>query len=467
MKMCELFSFLDPSFSQEVLDLTADTRNIKKGSLFFLLPRAEARFTEYFEKSHEALAFVHSCIDHKDKGFFVEGVESLYFDSLKLFYKESVDNLKVYGITGTNGKTTTAFMLQSLLEMYGVPTGLYGTVKNGFRDNNLETGLTSPTAEDFYRFNHENFKKGMKAVVCEVSSHALDQKRQSVDFLDGAAFTSFSQDHLDYHKTMEGYLQAKVKITTEALKDNGFFILSEGSSELTSWPLKSISIGDKYKVKILERTSKGTSIAFSKGGASVSGVIPLFGDYNVSNFVVALGILCEHFGEDFFPDERVFKDFVQIPGRMERIDLNESSAAFIDYSHTPDSLEKALETLKQFSKGQKIVSVFGCGGDRDTGKRPLMGAVSEKLADVSIVTNDNPRTEEPSMIAKDILKGFSEEVVVELDRSVAIEKALNISKSAPCYILIAGKGHETTQETNGVKKYFSDREEVLRFIENN
>ncbi len=465
--MCELFSFLDPSFNQEVLDLTADTRNIKEGSVFFLLPRAESKFREYFEKSEEALAFVHSCSDHKDKGLFVENVESLYFSSLKLFYKESVESLKVYGITGTNGKTTTAFMLQSLLEMYDVPTGLYGTVKNGFKDNNLETGLTSPTAEDFYRFNHENFNKGMKAVVCEVSSHALDQKRQSVEFLDGAAFTSFSQDHLDYHKTMEEYLQAKVKITTEALKEYGFIILSEGSSELTSWPSKSINIGDKYKVKILERTSKGTNISFSKGSDVVSGVIPLFGDYNVSNFSVALGMLCEHFGESFFPDERAFKDFVQIPGRMERIDLNEESAVFVDYSHTPDSLEKALETLKQFSKGQKIVSIFGCGGDRDKGKRPLMGSVSEKLADFSIVTNDNPRTESPTLIVEDILKGFKEEVVVELDRGTAIEKALKMSINEPCYVLIAGKGHEKTQEIKGVKKYFSDREEVLRFIKNN
>lgn len=458
-------SVLDLLTLKDVKDLTADTRKVKKGSLFFLMPKAEKKFITYFENSKDALAFVHSCIEHKKKGVYVSNVEDIYFESLKFFYKESVEDLKIYGFTGTNGKTTTAFMLQTMLESYGVPTGLYGTVKNAFKDNLLETGLTSPVAEDFYRFNHTNYKKGMRAVVCEVSSHALDQKRLGMGFLDCAGFTSFSQDHLDYHKTMKDYLHAKMKINTEALKEKGAFVISKEVKALCDWPQDAVLIGEDFKFKILERTSLGTKLEFSYGGKTLSGVLPLFGDYNASNFVMALVMLCKHFGEAFFPDERVFEEFKQIPGRMERIDLGGGSAAFIDYSHTPDSLEKALETLNDFAQEeQQVICVFGCGGDRDKGKRALMGAVSEKLADQSFITSDNPRSEDPFDIIKDIQKGFrSNEYTVEENRAVAILKALKVSKNKPSFILVAGKGHETTQEVKGVKKHFSDLEEVLKF----
>ncbi len=465
--MCELFSFLEPSFDEEVLDLTADTRRVKKGSVFFLLPRANTKFIEYFEKSRRGLAFIHSCQGYKDKGIFVDDVEDLYSSSLKVFYKKSVEKLKVYGVTGTNGKTTTVVMLQGLLELYGVPTGLYGTIQNRFRDNILQTNLTSPVAEDFYRFNNENFKKGMKAVVCEISSHALDQKRLSTQFLHGAAFLNFSQDHLDYHKTMKQYLDAKLKITTDALKKNSFFILSNEVKKLKVWPQSFIKLGEKYDFKILKRSTNGTKFVFFKGRNKLEGEIPLFGDYNVSNFSIALAMLCEHFGETFFPDKRVFKDFIQIPGRMERLDISTDSSVFIDYSHTPDALKKALETLNLFAKDKKIISVFGCGGGRDRAKRPLMGSISKHLADVSIITTDNPREEDPEAIVNDILEGIKGEVFIHLERGLAIQKALELGIKEPCYILIAGKGHEKTQEIKGVKKHFSDSGEVLKFIKNN
>ncbi len=477
MKMCELFSFLgaekllDPAVDSglEVLDLTADTRKIKKGSVFFLLPRAEHKFADYFAQSHGALTFVHSKKEERSKGFFVENVEEVYFAALKIFYKESVEGLKIYGLTGTNGKTTTAFMLQSLLTSYGVSTGIYGTIKNSFKENSLETGLTSAVAEDFYRFNHENYKKGMRAVVCEVSSHALDQKRLSTEFLDGAGFTSFSQDHLDYHGTMEKYLEAKLKITTEALKTNkSFFVVSKEMKKLQTWPSNTLYLGGFYNFKIIKRSDEGLKISFSKNEKYIEGWLPLFGDYNASNFSMALTMLCEHFkkevGEEFFPDKRIFENFVQIPGRMEQIPLGENSSVFIDFSHTPDSLEKALETLTSFLGERKLITVFGCGGDRDKAKRPLMGALAEKFSDEVVVTNDNPRTEIPKEIARDILRGTAKGVQVELDRGRAIERALEVSLREPCFVLIAGKGHEQSQETLGVKKHFSDQEEVLRFI---
>jgi len=240
--------------------------------------------------------------------------------------------------------------------------------------------------------------------------------------------------------------------------------LSKEVKALHEWPENSICVGDKYRLEILERNTLGAQINFTCGERSLKGCLPLFGDYNASNFAMALTMLCEHFGGSFFPDERVFKNFIQIPGRMERVDLGNGSSVFIDYSHTPDSLEKALETLKHFSSGQHVLSVFGCGGDRDKGKRSVMGGVSEKLADYSIITNDNPRTEDPLSIIKEIEKGFEKpNYIAEPDRAQAILRALEMSKTQPSFILIAGKGHETTQEIDGVKKHFSDLEEVLKF----
>ncbi len=451
--------------SGAVEDITSDTRKIKKGSLFFLLPRAEKKIEEYFDQSKKAVAFVHSVSDYKDWGCFVKDVESVFVSSLKEFYKESYQNLKIYGITGTNGKTTTAYMLKHLLESYGVETGLYGTVQNSFKENILDTGLTSPTAEDFYRFNHQNYQKGMRAVVCEVSSHALDQKRLGVGFLDGAGFTSFSQDHLDYHGDMKSYLEAKLKIKTESLKSSGVLVLSKSVDPLVQNKSHTVSLGDDFDFKITDRTDQGSWIEFRKKDQMVSGLLPLYGDFNVENFSLALTLLCKHFGGDFFPDKRVFRDFFQIPGRMEKIDLKNGSLAFIDYSHTPDSLEKALETLQTFSNCQKIISVFGCGGDRDKSKRPLMGKVSDQLADCTIITSDNPRSENPLSIIEDIKKGVHGAHFIEPDRAKAIYKARELSESEASVVLIAGKGHESTQETMGVKKHFSDKDEVLRFID--
>ena len=218
----------------EILDITADSRKIQKGSLFFILPRAEKSFDEYFEEAQAktVILIVHGFKDKKDRGLFVEDIESFYTQALKTFYHESVSQLKIYGLTGTNGKTTTSTMLKNMLELYDVPTGLFGTVGNFFKEHHLKTDLTSPMAEDFYRFNHQNFKRGMRAAVCEVSSHALDQKRLGLDFLSGAGFVSFSQDHLDYHKSMDHYFEAKSKILSEALNKDGFFVYPKTLKEV-------------------------------------------------------------------------------------------------------------------------------------------------------------------------------------------------------------------------------------------
>ena len=462
----------------KVLDITADTRKVKAGSLFFLLPRAEKHFDRLFKEAtdKEAALVVHGLKAHEDEGYYVENIEAFYTKSLQKFYHESYSNLKIYGLTGTNGKTSVATMIKDLLELYGEPTGLFGTVGNFFKDNLLKTDLTSPMAEDFYRFNHENFKKGMKTVVCEVSSHALDQKRLGLDFLTGSGFTSFSQDHLDYHGDMKTYLEAKGKIFSEALHANGFFIYPKSLKEFSSLkPLRNQKVlclgGETYSYKILKTDFDGISMSFTKGDKSITGVLPLFGAYNAENFAMALVFLCEHFGGGFFPDQNVFEDFKQISGRMERFVLGGDSHAVVDFSHTPDSLEKALKTLRDLKPDHQLIVVFGCGGDRDKNKRPEMGKIASSLADKIIVTNDNPRAENPEDIAQGVLKGveksLSTKVSVELDRTVAVQSALSLAAQTPSLVLIAGKGHEQTQEVEGKKLFFSDQNEVLEWLKEN
>lgn len=478
MLLKDLITGLSFESKSRVLDITADTRKVKEGSLFFLLPRAEKHFDKLFKEAElkDAVLTVHGSIKHKNKGFYVEDIESFYTKTLQKFYHESYSNLNIYGLTGTNGKTSVATMFKDLLELYDESVGLFGTAGNFFKDSILKTDLTSPTAEDFYRFNHENFKKGMRSVVCEVSSHALDQKRLGLSFLTGSGFTSFSQDHLDYHKTMEAYLEAKGKIFSEALHTDGFFIYPKSLKEFSALsPLASQKViclgGEKYVYKILNADFDGIQMSFSKGESVVRGTLPLFGDYNAENFALALTFLCEHFGEGFFPDERVFERFKQISGRMERFHLGGDSHAVVDFSHTPDSLKKALETLKELKPNHKLFCVFGCGGNRDKEKRPEMGKIASLLADKVVVTNDNPRSEAPKAIAQEILNGVSESlnsiVTVNLDRSDAIKNCLSEALVSSSLILIAGKGHEQTQEISGEKSFFSDQNEVLEWLKEN
>jgi UDP-N-acetylmuramoyl-L-alanyl-D-glutamate--2,6-diaminopimelate ligase len=467
------------------LDITADSRKVKPGSLLFILPRAEKQFEKIYKEATDKKAslIVHGLESQKSRGHYVKNIQVTYTKTLQTFYKESFENLKVYGLTGTNGKTSVATMLKNLLDTYHIPTGLYGTVGNFFRNNVLDTGLTSSMADDFYRFNHSNYEQGMKAVVCEVSSHALDQKRLSVNFLSGAGFTSFSQDHLDYHKTMDAYLEAKGKIFSEALIKDGFFVYPKSLKEFQVLkPLEDQKIiclgGDDYTYKIHKADFSGVEMEFSKNGKSLKGLLPLYGDYNAENFAMALVFLCEHFRtqgiNDFFPDQKVFDQFKQISGRMERFTVcrhegGEESFAVVDFSHTPDSLEKALKTLRELLPNHELSVVFGCGGDRDSAKRPLMGKIASRLADKVVVTNDNPRTEEPEMIADQIVEGLekAKHFKVELDRASAIRNALNEASAKPAVVLIAGKGHEQTQEINGEKHFFSDQKEIKKWIVEN
>jgi UDP-N-acetylmuramoyl-L-alanyl-D-glutamate--2,6-diaminopimelate ligase len=457
------------NFKQEISLITQDSRKVQKGSLFFALRGSDELKIRNLQEAQkkEARLVIHD-VSGFESGLFLESIHEVFSDSLKLFYNESFKNLKVYGVTGTNGKTTYSYMLKGMLEAYNVPTGIFGTIENSFRGNKLDTGLTSPNAEDLYAFSAENYHNhGMRALVCEVSSHALDQKRMGLSFLDGAAFTSFSQDHLDYHKDMKSYLKAKLKIKTEASKEAAYFCsVSKLKEELIGLDVDLLNDGD-FNVTT-KKESFGQRLEFKSLSKkqSLSGFLPMLGEYNAENFALALMTLCRHFGHEFFPDDRVFRLFASPPGRMEPVFYKDKPIAFIDYSHTPDSLEKALKTLK--SLNQRVYVVFGCGGNRDKDKRAKMGKVSSSFADYSFLTSDNPRDEDPKEIINAIVsgvKGSSFEVVEK--REEAISKSLDKAVKDKAVVLIAGKGHERTQEIAGVKKFFSDKEEVKKWVEEN
>ncbi len=462
-------------FSTKITSITQDSRRVLKGSLFFSLRgTTKARILNLNKAlSLGAMTVVHDIVTFK-KGFYVKDIHKVFSESLHLFYRESFENLKVYGVTGTNGKTTYAYMLKSLLEGYEISTGIFGTVENSFKEHVLDTGLTSPIAEDFYSFNHKNYTDhGMKALVCEVSSHALDQKRMGLKFLDGAAFTSFSQDHLDYHQTMDMYLKAKIKIFSEAAKDKSFFCMSSNVHKDVTYSdtLDDVEVLNSGDFKIsYKQNSYGFDVEFRRSFNNkaqtkvLKGHLPILGDYNISNFGLALMTLCHHFGDEFFPDSRIFKSFNTPPGRMEPVIFNKEPMAYIDYSHTPDSLEKALKTLKDLKT--KVFVVFGCGGNRDSDKRAKMGAVAEAYADLSFITSDNPRDEDAESIIDDILIGYKKTAyVVEQDRKKAIFKALEEAYIADAIVLIAGKGHEKTQEIKGEMFMLSDKQEALKWVE--
>ena len=450
--------------NSKILGLTEDSRRVKPGYVFFARRGKPSDKINYIKKAKEqgALLVVHD-LENLKSDFYVEDIDQTFSTCLKSFYKKSFDHLKVFGATGTNGKTTYSYMLKNMLEAYDVPTGIFGTVENSFKNEKLITELTSPLAEDFYSFSHKNYlENGMRALVCEVSSHALDQKRMGLEFLDSACFTSFSQDHLDYHKNMDDYLHAKRKIKTEALKPSGYFCAPVAlKNKLEGLDAKFLG-GDKFKFTVTD-SQFGIEVNFSSNENNIAGHLPILGSYNGENFCLALMTLCHFFGEDFFPDKRVFETFKSPPGRMEPVFYNKEPLCYIDFSHTPDSLEKALLVLKSLDK--KVFTVFGCGGDRDKEKRKLMGEVSERLSDKVYLTSDNPRSEDPLLIIEDIERGFSTKAyTVEPDRRKAIELAITNAIDEEAVVLIAGKGHEKTQEIKGVKTPFSDKETALRYL---
>jgi UDP-N-acetylmuramoyl-L-alanyl-D-glutamate--2,6-diaminopimelate ligase len=379
---------------------------------------------------------------------------------LNRFYDSPAEKLFLVGITGTNGKTTTSYLVRHLLQN----CGLVGTIEWIVGGTILPSTHTTPDLVTLTKLFSDMLTQGCKSAVMEVSSHALDQERVRALPFDVAVFTNLTQDHLDYHQTMENYAAAKAKLFTMLSKEGTAVYNLDcpwHPQVIQNCPAKKISygfgLGADLRASNLEMTAQAMRFVVHYQNKQIECSSPLIGRFNVYNLLAAIGVGLSYRLSLEAIVQRL-SSFQNVRGRLERVPNGRDLNIFVDYSHTDDSLKNALETLRECCKG-KLITVFGCGGDRDRTKRPKMGAVAARLSDFSIVTSDNPRSEEPEAIIRDILPGFKEcrNFMVEADRKAAIQRAIDMATPEDI-VLIAGKGHENYQIFSHQTIHFDDRE---------
>lgn len=386
------------------------------------------------------------------------------------FYDYPSQKLKMVGVTGTNGKTTTTHLIEFLLHQVDLPTALLGTLYSRWPGFSQTATHTTPFAVELQGQLAQAVTAGSKFGVMEASSHALVQGRVKECNFEVAVFTNLTQDHLDYHKDMEDYFQAKALLfSPEYLRSKAIINLDDpygqkliaqvGGDKVWSYSVSNPE-ADLYTSNLTYQPNGVKGILHTPGG-EVAFSSPLVGQFNLANFLAAVGTLL-HLGLDLDKIVAVLPNFPGVPGRMERVQIqpDQDISVIVDYAHTPDSLENLIKAARPFISG-KAICVFGCGGDRDRTKRPLMGKIAAELADVAVVTSDNPRTEDPDRILKDVLEGIptQKEPMVIGDRATAIKQAIAKAKPGDG-VLIAGKGHEDYQILGTEKIHFDDREEA-------
>lgn len=459
----------------EITGLCADSKMVAPGNLFIAkkgLTHDGAKFIP------EAIAAGASAIltDLYDP-FFPGVVQIIHSDVAaieaaiaKEYYNHPSNRLFLVGITGTNGKTTTAYLVRHLFEKLGERTALIGTIEWIIGQHVYPSGKkTTPDVLQNYKLFHEMVSVGCQGCVMEVSSHALEQGRvQSIEF-DAAVFTNLTQDHLDYHKTMEEYGKAKAKLFS-SLKKDGEKPYPKVAVVNVDSPYAGQMIAD-CEVDILtygiEKPAdlKAASIELNASGVTFDVIYrdsccrissPLIGRFNVYNLLAAIAVALAR-GYELEEILPFLSLFGKVPGRLERVPNDKGLNIFVDYAHTDDALSNVLTTLQEIKKG-RLITVFGCGGNRDQAKRPKMGAVAEQFSDLAIITSDNPRNEEPEEIIRHVLGGLKKpsEALVIVDREEAIHRAVHMARPEDI-VLIAGKGHETYQIFSEQTIDFDDR----------
>ena len=462
----------------QISSLAYDNRKARRGTLFFCVPGATADGHDFAAVAVEAGAS--ALVVERRLGLGVP--EALVADARAAmapaaarFNGDPTADLRVAGITGTNGKTTTAFLVRHILERAGTQTGLLGTVKSVIGGAEAEVERTTPEAIDLQATFRAMLDAGDEACAMEVSSHALRLGRaQGIRFAVGV-FTNLTQDHLDFHTDMEDYFAAK-RMLFEGEERPAVAVVNiddEYGARLAG------DIADEYGDGLVTFSASGSDavmravdVEFDSAGSrfTVHGPfgeaaveMPLPGDFNVANALAALGAATA-LGAQESEAAHALENADRVPGRMEPIDSGQAFVVLVDYAHTPDSLENVLRAARRLTpEPGRVVCVFGCGGDRDRDKRPLMGEIAARLADVPIVTSDNPRSEDPAAIVAEIRAGMTgrDNVRVEVDRRAAIRGALELAAEGDT-VIIAGKGHEQGQEFEGGRKIPFDDREVAR-----
>ncbi len=380
------------------------------------------------------------------------------------FFGDPTARLQVAGVTGTNGKTTTAFLIRALLEAAGRPTGLLGTVKSVIGGVEHAVERTTPEAIDLQRTFAEMLAAGDQAAVMEVSSHALELHRADAIHFAATIFTNLTQDHLDFHPTMEDYFSAKRRLFTDGGPHHAVINVDDGygarlAAELEHPMTFALDADATYRAAAVSTGLDGSRFIVEGPDGPTELRSPLRGRFNVYNVLGAFAA-ARSLGVDPETASRAIGTAGQVPGRFETIDEGQDFAVLVDYAHTPDSLENVLRAARALTTGRVHV-VFGAGGDRDRGKRPLMGEIATRLADRVIVTSDNPRSEPPEAIIEQILEGAGPDVEHQVDRREAIGIAI-AGAGGGDVVVIAGKGHEQGQEFAGGRKVPFDDATVAR-----
>ncbi len=387
-------------------------------------------------------------------------------------------SLKILGVTGTNGKTSTVWMTAEILQQYGIPCLTIGTLGARLGDEEFPTNHTTPDPDVLFSLLHLAKERGVKVVAMEVSSHALLQEKVRCLTFSGCAFTSFSRDHLDFHPTMDAYWEAKwLLFSRYTAKDAPCFFADVLAERLKNQTFQNRSViygfnayqqsQELHSTSYLEifatqPSSTGTQITLRQDGHEVIATTDFFAKHALENLTAAALLASVITGE--IPKSAILANVKPVPGRLEPVKSPKGPAVVVDYAHTPDALEKTLRVLRPVCSGRLIV-VFGCGGDRDPGKRPMMGQVAADNADIVYITSDNPRSEDPVFIIKGILSGIPEgkNVFVFPDREESIQEAIH-SATEQDIIVIAGKGHETYQIMASETLSFDDRKVALKAL---
>ena len=447
-----------------VTGCTHDSRAVEAGDLYAALPGAHVHGAAFATQAVEAGA-VAVLTDAEGAEQVPSGVPVLVADAPRHVLGDVASwvhghpsrALTVLGVTGTNGKTTTAFLLEAGLRAAGHRTGLLGTVVTRIGDEAVPSVRTTPEATDLHALFAAMVEQGVTAVAMEVSSHALSFGRVDGVRFDVAAFTNLSQDHLDFHADMEDYFAAKASLFTPRRCARGVVNADDpyGRRLLDDPRVPLVSVGAEADWPVHDVVLRPDGSSFGVGPAAAAVRLP--GEFNVSNAAVAAVTLVEA-GVDLDAAVSGVAGLTGVPGRMERVDAGQAFTALVDYAHTPDAVATLLASVREVTAGRVIV-VLGCGGDRDRGKRPLMGRAAVTGADVAILTSDNPRSEDPLAILADMAQP---DALQEVDRRKAIALAVSMARPGDT-VVVAGKGHESGQDVGGVVTPFDDRK-VLREV---
>jgi UDP-N-acetylmuramoyl-L-alanyl-D-glutamate--2,6-diaminopimelate ligase len=469
----ELHGFRDV----EVSGISYDSRQIQSGYLFAGLPGQHHHGIKFLAQAQERgassvltdrkIQTELPLIVAKDARLALASVSSFFFD-------QPSTKLKLIGVTGTNGKTTTTYLLQSIFEQASIRCGVLGTIRYSGKDFSSAASLTTPESVDLQKMLANMVREGCGACVMEVSSHSLVQHRVARCIFEAGIFTNLTQDHLDYHKTMEEYFQAKRMLfsndtcTTKVAINNqddpyGQKLLEERKNQkLEAYSFGTNSSADFY-IKDWSTSPSGSHLTIRYQETETIVETPLIARYNAYNVCGAFAAATAR-GIDRATIAAGVRSMKQVPGRLEKVEFGQPYLILIDYAHTEDALRQLLHTVRGYTKNRMLL-VFGCGGERDRGKRPVMGRVAAELADEIILTSDNPRNEDPDQIIRDVMAGIPDARKIRIipDREEAIGKAIEVASTGDALVL-AGKGHENYQIIGTEKLHFDEREILAKLL---